>query len=458
MRFNQLTLTQEELGTGELETIDPADPWNITVPAEAEDAVTELTEDAATVDAVDDGIDETANAVDTLSDVQEVIEEGGNDTVTPLEVAAVQSTVESIYSRLGFERVVSTMESLSGTPSRATVVATLEAEKSGILEKMKAGFKAALGAIMQFITGLVKNTWVLDKYLKYVAGKVKAIPRGATPSASAMPESAAAMSVNGDASSASVEPMYLTALGLLKVSARFIEQMNKFNFNFNASEAEDLPTVNSFNLTPKDVPTRGEAPDGSAQLGFLTNDRCFSQKSELDFTWKSTHAAQVRKSLHAQTAVVPSVQQMEDLLKKAGDIITGLKAVESKRNRIKNGVARIISEIVAMFATYGSIVSKDAKKQRNFQWEMSWIRRALNKGLSSYLLEPFKTAKAFIDYAKHGTKYYSSDAEEDAPSSGLLLEGPKEKATRVEGEVLDREGDNPSAPKFDRFGKRIFRN
>lgn len=125
------------------------------------------------VDQINDSLDSAMNASDKLDDLAEVVKENTNEDggVSEFTQKTVQATYETIMASLGMKPVAFTMESRDGF----SLVATLEAESSGILSKAWEGIKAFFKSVIDFIGNLLRSRAGLIKYLTSVKAKLSSL-------------------------------------------------------------------------------------------------------------------------------------------------------------------------------------------------------------------------------------------------------------------------------------------
>lgn len=401
--------------------------------AQAIEAEANLVEGGKTIDDIDTGINDAGDAIDTISEVQDNLSADDNVStgLTEMEQNAVQATHESIMLQLGLSMTLPSLESISHAEQRSKAIATLEEAKKGILTRMADGIRAAGRAVLNFIQGLIRNTWVLRKYYEYVKKKIAKIGNGDTPSQETMTKSASAMSVSGESGMSSVPPMLDTALGLMKISENLVTKLNSMNFKVDGHGFGKMDR-DSF-VTPNTMPIRN---DGK-HLGYLTNDRSFSFdaiKSIISANIYSNSLGNYSPNT-AESVRVASKHDMEILLSAADKILSALKTFDSKHSKIKTIVSTVINYAVGVVSFYPSLVSKSAATALDKQAELMGIRIALSQGLSRLPLEAFKIAKAFIDYANNSSKYFKAAAATEAPKDMKQIGMRPEKVHSTDWEV-----------------------
>lgn len=411
---------------GELETMSQAE----LITSEAD-----LTDEAEGIDKINTGFTDAENSVDTLNEVQEELKSGEEVSpgVSALEEAAVEATHESIMHSLGIPMVFPTMESIPYTSKREKLIATLEDAKKGIIDRMVEGLKVLCRGILNFIQGLLRNTWVLRKYYDYVKKKVERVT--GSPSQDKMTKSAVAMSVTGEAGMHSVPPMLNTAMSFLEISDQLVERSNKLNFKFVMEESDE--TFDQFStVNHKSVPMR----NNDSSVGYLTGDRAIG----------STTGQFILSGLHKQVGnhtprtaeeiAVASKNDMGVLLKSADAILLGLKKFDSKHSKMKTIISNVLNFVASAATVYPSFVSKTARKTHHAQNRLITIRTVLSISMSRLPLEAFKTAKAFIDYANNSAKYYTDKDGGPVDNPGELLQigtNKKEKIHPGNFELVD---------------------
>lgn len=412
---------------------------NQMAPADAAEAESEMTQEVAEVNEVDAGIEAGTDAVDTIGELQEGLSEGGEEEpVSDVEVEAVQATHESIMKSLGLDYPFPTMESMSPTTQRSQLIATLESDKKSVLSRIADGLKAAGRALLNFIQGLIRNNWVLRKYLEYVRKKVAGISNSARPKQDKMTKSASAMSVNGTAGMSSVGAMEDTAKSLIEISNVLVDKLNTMNFKLNVENVEKMDEKGF--VSGKTVPLRNT----DNTIGYLTGDRAFGVDSKAWLFGQQTVYENGENHGHqpktAEEIAVASKPDMEKLLKAADGIIAGLKAFDAKHSKIKTIVSTLINYAAGVLTVYPSIVSKSAENAFKMQANLMGVRIVISAGLSRLPLEAWKTAKAFIDYANNSANQYKGqpgglDSEEDMKNAKQIGMNP-EKVHKADWEVV----------------------
>lgn len=135
--------------------------------------IAEVIEAEVDVSQINDSLDSAMNASDKLDDLAEVVKENTNEDggVSEFTQKTVQATYETIMASLGMKPVAFTMESRDGF----SLVATLEAESSGILSKAWEGIKAFFKSVIDFIGNLLRSRAGLIKYLTSVKAKLSSL-------------------------------------------------------------------------------------------------------------------------------------------------------------------------------------------------------------------------------------------------------------------------------------------
>lgn len=376
-------------------------------PAAAIDAEAELEGSYKEIDDIDTGMDDAVDAQGQIAELHESVEENGESgrSMSALEESSVNVAMESIHQSLGMQWVRPTMESVSHRGRRAEMLATMESAAGHIGTKIVEGFKRAMQALMDFMYNLLRNNWVLKKYIDAMRKRVQAL-KGDTPTKEIMPESATAMSVDGKIDDTTIQAMYKTSMAMLKATEAAIDHVNKLNFKFAEKESDTLGGEHN----PSRYLTRHTASDGGQVFGYLTNSRAFVETDAVTRVLGATSVfSHIRRYAEgAAEAPVLNKQQMLNMLDSADDIIKEIARAESKKSTIKNIISRVTQYIAGTGGVYVGLVSKAGRDYVNNYANITGIRKLLNSVISTMPLEAYKTAKAFTDYVRHSLKYYKS--------------------------------------------------
>lgn len=376
------------------------------LPAAAVDVTADLESENKDVDDISSGMDDAIDAQSQIAELKQSVEENGEDgrSMSATEELAVNVAMESIHSSLGLKWEPLTLESVSYRKRRETVVATLEASVGNIADKIVEGFKRAMNAVIDFLVNLLRNNWVLKKYIESMSKKVKAL-KGDQPTEEFMPESATALSIDGKADFETAKEMYDTAMGSLKVTAAAIDFANSLNFKYSDYQSSGV----SGEFDPGSFLPRRKSEEGRYS-GYLVNGRAYQLN---DYLAKRMGADKMYADIKVVGEIAPeakvlSKQEMLSTVKMADDIVDEIKRAESKKSTIKNIISRVTQFVSGVFAAYGSMVSKAAKEYQANIDRIMGVRRLINSVVSRLPLEAFKTAKALTDYVRHSLKYYKS--------------------------------------------------
>lgn len=460
MNFQQLIANAESLEQAGDITNQLSVPSDEPIKAEEHHIVTDVVEDETNltsdfndIDNISTGINEAEKSIETIDELKETLDEDDVTGVSPLTMTAVQVTHEAIMQSLGLSMSKPTVESFSIRDQHRGLIATLESSKEGIFNRIITGIKILIKQITEFIQNLLRNSWVLEKYRQFVIKKTNAV-KASSPDTQYMKESAAAMSINGTAGASSIDPMYDTAIDFLKHTEALIGVVNRMNFNFK-DDKDKLKDIF------KDVPDVKAPARNVDMYGFLTRDRAVGITYGLIGGDDISHRKEFNHVPRlAEEIPVADMRTIKDLLDKSGKIISELKRIDGKRSIIRNITSRFLQAVVEVAMVYPSVVSK---KAFDLGFRMQCIRKLrakLNETITRFPLEAFKTAKAFIDYARHSLNHYKGEGSAD---SGLGI-GYTEKSKGSEklhiDEILDNENekstDNSFRPKF--RTDRQFRN
>lgn len=367
---------------------------------EAVNSITESDAEYKDIDDIDTGIGEAVDAVSQINDLAEVVNSQEGTSLSPLEEQAIQETMESIFRTIGIVYTTPTLESATGYKRRTELVATMESKFQTILNSLVTAIKQTAERVLAFLMNLLRNNFILLKYLKNTEAKVKAItqPR---PSVSKMTDSAKPMSANGVADYDCVELFRTTAERMLEMTDSAIDKIKDLNFKFGE---QNRSIDSSISLERNLMPHKGMRNG----YGYLPGDRGFTDYNVGD---KIFGVSRVYKSVEsggklAQQADVLTKDQMLSALRSAEGIINGIKRVDSKKSIIKNFISRVSQFVTELGAGYAGIVSKAAREAEDNLRAIRGVRNYLNSIIGRFPLEAFKIAKALIDYARHSAKNY----------------------------------------------------
>lgn len=349
-------------------------------------------------DQIGDAVDEAFAASDTIDEVQGVvkdIDEQGR-TIDPTTEKMIAATMESISTALGMPLEVPSLESVSYADRAGTVVATLEAAKEGIITRAAKALKAAMETVWLFIQNLLSNTWMLEKMHKKALEAVEKAKSSTKTPEPTMTNMAKEVSIGGVAEARNIEMFAKTAEDLLDVANRAADKINEINFNF--SEKGGSFSMIFHSLRPSGF-SRVKV-NGEDTYSNLTGDRHYSSNSES--RWEA-----VTYDKPAEKADVLDQSEQMRAIKTAGDIINGLKALSSKRSRIKNGISRVAQFITEVVASGLPSLTKAGRDMAGGMHHLRHWRSVCNTALLRAPLEAFKIAKALTNWAAASAAKYA---------------------------------------------------
>lgn len=349
-------------------------------------------------DQIGDAVDEAFAASDTIDEVQGVVKDIDEEgrTIDPMTEKMIATTMESISAALGVTLEVPSLESVSYADRAGSVVATLEAAKEGILARAAKALKAAMETVWLFIQNLLSNTWMLEKMHKKALEAVENAKSSTKTPDPTMTTMAKEVSIGGVAEAKNTEMFAKTAEDLLDVANRAADKINEINFNF--SEKGGSFSMIFHSLQPSGF-SRVKV-DGEDTYSNLTGDRHYRSKGES--RWEvATFDKPAEKA-----DVLNQTEQMQ-AIKTAGDIINGLKALSSKRSRIKNGISRVAQFITEFVASGLPSVTKAGRDMAGGMHHLRHWRQVCNTALLRAPLEAFKIAKALTNWAAASAAKYA---------------------------------------------------
>lgn len=367
-------------------------------PVEASEVLGELQGQVDQIDQAEEALEEAENAVGVIDDVTGVLQEQEEQgkPVTDAQVDLIEATHESLMYRLGLNPAFPTMESVSFADRHTTIVASLESERKSLFAKIADAVKYAANQVVEFIAGVVRNSWVLGKYLDYVQKRVRALDKSAKAQAEDMKASAKQMSVDGKADFDSVKQLTHGATELLSRATAAVNDLAATNFKFG--------DVNPNVEVAKFVPAGAAITGGSrvTPISVLTGTKIYK----------------IEPGAEAATAKVLNPGQMNEALVSAGKIITAIKAFDASNGRIKRFVSNLTQYVAQAAVTLGAVVSRDAKEKEREMAYLRGFRMLLSSVIGKFPLEAFRSAKAIIDYVRNSLRQYDGVGKVDqAPAT-----------------------------------------
>lgn len=165
MKFSTIVSNLEDFGT--YEDTGPIEESDVI------DGITATENILNNAENIRDCITDAEDSVKSIDNAQKALK--GSEPITAFEVATVESLLSHVHETLGLTRVSHTSESFSNI-SRNELIATLESNKTGILEKIKIGLKAFINIVAGFFKSIINNRYVLGGFLKILKAKVESLP------------------------------------------------------------------------------------------------------------------------------------------------------------------------------------------------------------------------------------------------------------------------------------------
>lgn len=412
MKFGNIVATMESLSEqGALGATEDALEAEQTATDVAEGNV-EVTEGAKALEGMDTGIEDAFAAGDKIEDLlenaEETMKEGG---MTEGQAKILEITHESIMSSIGMghrhsgmsKNPLVTLESYAsaGTRGSATAV-TLEGlmdSAKSIANNIVKALKSLLNTVMNFLAGLVKNRWLMEKHLNNLAAQVEKIEAGAKPAKDKITGGAAALTVDGKAGVAEAKKILASAGKLCAASAAVAASIKTSK---NGADA-----VSSARSAVKLLPKNGDG------YGFLTGGRKVSIKEEgesLEVT--------VSESKGAKEIAAPSKAEMAGLLKDAKTVLQSLRDVEKAQTPLKDGVNAIIARLGEVANVVRSKVGSEESKKKQAEAaevkKQARVARALlSKAGGTFPSAAFAAVKGVADYVTAGLKNLKAEEKKE---------------------------------------------
>lgn len=309
---------------------------------------------------INDGLDSAMNASDKLDDLAEVVKENTNEDggVSEFTQKTVQATYETIMASLGMKPVAFTMESRDGF----SLVATLEAESSGILSKAWEGIKAFFKSVIDFIGNLLRSRAGLIKYLTSVKAKLssltddKQLSKSGKTSLFSSPQKAIDSVQTAGGCIDMAESSIFIVREMEKTLKETADWSNSNVIDAKAKDGEEL-NVSSFNTEiEKDLDKEITKVFGSSKgvVGTLPNGKTLNVE-ELKFT-----SAQATSD--GGNPKSPDLSDLSEIINRALSFANKLKNME----KVDSGIKTLFKSVSnAISSTRLSIKAHDEKNDEN---------------------------------------------------------------------------------------------
>lgn len=361
----------------------------------AEDVV-QLDEQVSDIENLNNSTDQAIGHVDRLAETCDILINDDGLHISDSALKSIQATHESIARHLGFDDVkfsVATFESIAGNNRSAQIVATLEGLISTLSKNIVLAMKRLAERISEFIQGLLRSNWLLNRYYESIAKKVNALSANAEPKQLTMDESKSIILLeSGESGLTAAKILVASAQGLVQKAQECANLFDETNFKTSGGSDE----FNPFEYIPK----RGERslikgreirpPFGSVALDYF---------AVLPFAGTVPNKIEVL-----------SPRDMRELLSGTKHLIDNIKKFDKAQNKLKRFIASIaLYTGQAITGGLPSLVSNEVKKINNNLNVLATNRSYLNRVMTRYPLEAYKTAKAVLNYIQHSLKHYSGD-------------------------------------------------
>lgn len=424
MQFSQVVATFEALASKgdqaepekEIEAQEKA--------TEVADSAEEVAETVDQIDKMDEAVDKGLAASDQLTELQNVAEESvSEDTqgegLTKTQAAVIQITHESIMSNLGFtlQRVAYTNESFQSASGAR--VATMEAidKITSSLSSVYTGIvniiKTAYNMTVNFLVGLTKNRALMERHLKNLLAKVKALTDIDKPKTGDLGPGtigtrlAEAISIGEEASYSTAMKILTTAENATKVSSELATMVNELN-NENAPKdrAVFIDKVKAAVTKLGDKRTVG----GKEVYGHFTK----SLSLTVD---ENGVVSSVDVPKKASSAKVLTKAEMLALLEKAQQVLFSLKETEKTQSKLKDFFNRFIARLSELGSQVKAQISPSATKEVNEKLHEAKKTVRLGKNLMSKAGAALPNAvymavKAAADYVTNSLISYRNSSSE----------------------------------------------
>lgn len=375
---------------------------------EVTDAVTEADTAEAAIDSSDTAMADAENAEDTIAELTNVAEDslaGDNETVaegevgeegpglTEQEATTIEITHESILNHLGMNysaRPRLTAENFKGDDRRVQTLEALEGLKesaSKIGKGLVAALKSALGQVLGFLAGLMKNRDLMRRHLSNLYAQLKGIS-GGQKAKETLTAGAAALSVDGKASVQTAELLMAQGdkmVAICEVTASALGQ-----------PGTDLSKVHT----------------GEFDLAYGRKMTVSTDEKGVKFEVKDTGKA--------KEIAAPDQAQMRKLLGGAVNLLKTLSGFEKTQNKLKSAVQGIIDRVTRFADKTKAAISKDGGSEENkaaaAAKEDARKARAVMRQIGGTMPSAvFQVIKGVADFVKAGIANYKGG---EAPAGG----------------------------------------
>lgn len=361
--FAQLVLTAEGLSeSGALGATEDA-LAAAQVATDVAEGNVDMLQSANDADAVDTSLESAFEAGDHVEELlegaQATLAEGG---MSEKEAKLLEISHESIMSNLGMghrstgysKSPVLTIESYGETQTKmASTVYTCESLKESaakIYESLIIGLKAGLNIVVNFIVGLTKNRALMERHLKNLEVKAKALDDSQDPKEKTLNIRAAkALSVNGVADSGTAMKILMSSNQLLNAGIQIAGAVQQVA---NPTEASTAIKAALNSITASGVAnTRGR----------FTNDRQMKVATSDDGEISVSFTEAGRQATSIATLDKAGMQTM---LTKAMEVVRNLISVEKTQGGLKAMVDRAVKLLSEYKDVVLSKVGTEASKEK----------------------------------------------------------------------------------------------
>lgn len=373
----------------------------------------EQIKEATEIDYMDAAIESAQDANDKVEDLLEAAEdtmkEGG---MSASEAKLLEISHESILNSIGMSHrngmmasPITSLESYesSRTKQSATMVTveSLKDSAKSIAANIVRALKAALATVVNFISGLLKNRFLMEKHLENLIKQVEKIDASMVKKKEKFATAAGALTIQGNASPETARKLLDSASKMITVSSEIASSITSSK-DAEASVVVIRSAVNSL----------GKGLNGG--YGFLTNSRSVKVTEE-DGSVKLevTESAEGAKEIEA-----PTKEEMLKLARQALSVVKELRAFEKTQTKLKDGVNAIIARLGEVADVVRSKVGSEESKAKygeaaEAKKKARIARSMLSKAGGTFPNAAFQAVKAVSDYVTAGYRNYGAKKAEE---------------------------------------------
>lgn len=432
MKFSDVVYTYENLSeNGTLGATEDALAAAETATDVAE-GTTEMSKDIAEIDSIETAIDDAHAADGEIGELLEAAEESAaQGGMSEREAKLMEISTEAIFSKLGLSHraglsatPVASFESFKSNSTRMSAtrytIASLEEAKTSLWDKIVAVMKAAMNAIMSFLSGLLRNRALLERHLKNLQKAVSDIKVDKMKKET-FGIAAAALTVDGKADAASAGKILDGVESLITASSTLGDLVNSAQ-----KEVDDFAKGKEFNKSAQEVEKyavefnkhlNDKLESSVDKIGALTHGR----KIEVKMADHGFMELSIKEGNKGQESIeAPTKGEMSNLIGRAVTLIGKLREFEKTQTKLKNAMNNFIEGLSGLWNFLRGAKADDAERAGRglVKMQVVAVRKLASRVGSSLPGAAFMGLKAVADYVAAGVRNMGGEIEK-APAGQL---------------------------------------